>query len=69
MWISGKLALSDRGEGVIKFLIFRSMGSTGIFYHKFGIFYFIPVAGWGRGRRDTVWKLTDIGFLLGFSGY
>jgi hypothetical protein len=64
-----ELGLSEGLERVIKFLIFRSMGSTGIFYRKFGIFYFIPVAGWGFCGRVRVWKLTDIGFLLGFSGH
>jgi hypothetical protein len=56
-------------DGVIKFPIFRSMGSTGVFYRKFGTFYFIPVAGWDFCVGEIVWKLTDIGFLLGFSGY
>jgi hypothetical protein len=42
-----ELALCDGEEGVIKFLIFRSMGSTGVFYRKFGIFYFIPAGGNG----------------------
>jgi hypothetical protein len=52
MWISGKLALSGRSVSVIKSLIFRSMVSAGVFYRKFGIFYFIPVAGWDKRRRD-----------------
>jgi hypothetical protein len=57
-----ELALYEVKEGVIKFPIFRSMGSTGVFYRKFGIFCFIPVSGpgdaglgvAGLGRSDSM---------------